>query len=715
MNFKIYNSNAAGELVSLKTERTTTVTNSTIGHLSTLHGYLSVEGQRMQYIDNYKIELEGGSTVIGEGMPVVTTADVSAITNTTATAGGNVTDENGTTVTHLGVCWSSTNTEPTLADSCTDDGTGAGPFTSSLTGLTLSTTYHVRAYATNTTGTSYGAGKDFTTSPYTVTYNGNISSDGSVPVDASSPYISGTSVTVLGNTGNLVKDGYTFNGWNTAADGSGDTYAADDTFLMGSNNVTLYAQWTLSTYTVTYDGNDATSGTAPDAQTKTQGIDLTLATNSGVLAKTGFTFAGWNTATNRTGTDYAVGATSGTAPDAQTKTQGVDLTLATNSGALAKTGLTFAGWNTAADGTGTDYAVGATYSTDAALTLYAKWTALPTYTVTYDSNGSTSGTAPDAQTKTQGVDLTLATNSGALAKTGFTFAGWNTAINGTGTDYAVGATYSTDATLTLYAKWTALPTYTATYNGNGNTGGSVPVDAISPYLSDATVTVLGNTGSLVKTGYTFNGWNTAADGGGASYAPAATFAMGSSNVILYAQWTANDYTVTYNGNTNTGGSVPTDGNTYNITATVTVLGNTGTLVETGYTFAGWNTNAIGSGTSYSGGDTFAMDSGNIILYAQWTANDYTVTYNGNGNTGGTVPTDSTTYHTTDLVTVLGNTGTLVKTGYTFAGWNTAANGSGTSYSEGDTFVIGSNDVTLYSQWAIIKPSKSKIYLYLPII
>jgi uncharacterized repeat protein (TIGR02543 family) len=73
--------------------------------------------------------------------------------------------------------------------------------------------------------------------------------------------------------------------------------------------------------------------------------------------------------------------------------------------------------------------------------------------VTYDANGADSGTAPAAQTKTQGVDLTLAANTGNLAKTGHTFAGWNTAADGSGTDYAKGATYTADAALTLYAKW----------------------------------------------------------------------------------------------------------------------------------------------------------------------------------------------------------------------------------------------------------------------
>ena len=105
--------------------------------------------------------------------------------------------------------------------------------------------------------------------------------------------------------------------------------------------------------------------------------------------------------------------------------------------------------------------------------------------------------------------------------------------------------------IVLYAQWT--PAYTVTYNGNGNTGGTVPVDGSSPYLQGATVTVLGNTGTLVKIGYTFAGWNTAANGSGTSYSPGNTFAMGSSNVTLYAQWTANAYTVTFDAN---GGTAP---------------------------------------------------------------------------------------------------------------------------------------------------------------
>ncbi len=112
--------------------------------------------------------------------------------------------------------------------------------------------------------------------------------------------------------------------------------------------------------------------------------------------------------------------------------------------------------------------------------------------------------------------------------------------------------------VTLYAKWTNIPTYTVTYAGNGNTSGTVPVDA-NNYEAGATVTVKGNSGSLEKAGYTFSGWNTKADGSGTSYAAGSDFVIGSTNVTLFAKWTNNPtYTVTYDGNVNTSGTPPVD-------------------------------------------------------------------------------------------------------------------------------------------------------------
>ena len=95
-------------------------------------------------------------------LPTVTTTIVTNVTSTTATSGGNVTDDGGATVTARGVCWS-TSPDPTINDNKTTDGNGTGAFTSQLTNLTHSTTYYIRAYATNSEGTSYGEQRYFST------------------------------------------------------------------------------------------------------------------------------------------------------------------------------------------------------------------------------------------------------------------------------------------------------------------------------------------------------------------------------------------------------------------------------------------------------------------------------------------------------------------------------------------------------------------------
>jgi len=153
--------------------------------------------------------------------------------------------------------------------------------------------------------------------------------------------------------------------------------------------------------------------------------------------------------------------------------------------------------------------------------------------------------------------------------------------------------------------------------------------------------------------------------------------------------------VTYNGNGSTSGSVPTDQNRYAKGATVTILG-TGSLAKTENSLTGWTTNQDGSGTGYSAGATFIMGSANVALYAAWTVSKYTVTYDANGGTG-QVPTDPIHYTHGTTVTILG-TGSLAKTENSLTGWTTNQDGSGTGYSAGATFVMGSVDVTLYAAW-----------------
>lgn len=183
-----------------------------------------------------------------------------------------------------------------------------------------------------------------------------------------------------------------------------------------------------------------------------------------------------------------------------------------------------------------------------------------TYTLTDTANVEiASGTAFTLTLST--TDKTWVNN--ILNKNGTSSAGGTTYNLAAAEDWAAGA----DAAVTV-ADLTGngisvsnAATYTVTYNGNGNTGGTAPTDGSSPYSQNVTVTVLGNTGSLTRTGYLFNNWNTAADGSGINYAPAATFTMGTANVTLYTKWTAgpaptvSSVTVPANGSYKTGSNL----------------------------------------------------------------------------------------------------------------------------------------------------------------
>jgi len=240
----------------------------------------------------------------------------------------------------------------------------------------------------------------------------------------------------------------------------------------------------------------------------------------------------------------------------------------------------------------------------------------------------------------------------------------------------------------------AEQTYTVTYSGNTNTGGTAPVDSNSPYQGTSRVTVLGNTGNLVKTGYTFTNWNTQAGGGGTPYNPGDGFDI-TANVTLYAQWAESPkFTLAYNANSGSG-SAPVDSNSPYFSGTLVTVMQKGDLNRNGYYFNGWNTLANGTGTSYAEGATFTI-AANTVLYAQWATN-LTVTYNVNGGSG-TAPVDSNSpYKSGESVTVM-DKGSLTRNNYYFTGWNTVGNGSGTAYAEGATFTITAS-TTLYAQWA----------------
>ncbi len=572
-------------------------------------------------------------------------------------------------------------------------------------------------------------------SMYTLTYMATDADSGDIPTNPKS-YYERTSVYVLGNIKSLARIGYTFICWNTEADGSGMSYTGDDILIIGNSDIYLYPQWSADpTYTVSYYADDAQSGSAPtDSNNYLEGSTVTVLGNTGGMNRTGYTFIGWNTVSGGGGTAYAAGdifeigssnvslyaqwttaptftvtyyatnAESGTAPvDSNNYLEGATVTVSGNTGTMIRSGYTFTGWNTAAGGGGASYEAGDQFTIGSSnVSLYAQWTVTPTYTVTYYAVNAESGTAPvDSNNYLKGATVTIPGNTGGMTRTGYSFAGWNTVSGGSGTAYDAGDEFIIGSSnVSLYAQWTSDPTYTVTYYATNAESGSAPTDS-NNYLEGATVTVSGNTGGMTRTGYSFAGWNTASGGSGTAYDAGDEFTIGSSNVSLYAQWTADPtYTVTYYATNAESGSAPTDSNNYLEGSTVTVPGNTGGMTRTGYSFAGWNTASGGGGTAYDAGDEFTISS-NVSLYAQWTADPtYTVTYYATNAESGSAPTDSNNYLEGSTVTVSGNTDGMTRTGYSFAGWNTASGGSGTAYDAGDEFTIGNSNVSLYAQWTL---------------
>ena len=395
------------------------------------------------------------------------------------------------------------------------------------------------------------------------------------------------------------------------------------------------------------------------------------------------------------------GNTSGLVPiDNQSYQSGATVAVKDNTGSLTKTGYTFAGWNTAADGSGTSYNTTATFNISTTnVTLYAKWQS--------SAYSWTPGNATVSETNFA-VGRPTAIYSGSSfsspnAVDGNTMSRWEGNRNDPGPD-------ETNPHFLIVDLQQNREVRSIKVNISG-------WDSWKQNFSVFTSTDLQNW-SLVaseqdKTGiFSYNLQPTSV-----RYVKfSSTYSADNGQVNLYelevygTEQVANAYSVNYNGNGNNGGSVPTDNQTYQFGSTVTVKDNTGNLIKTGYTFAGWNTAADGSGTSYNPAATFNMGAANITFYAKWSPiPTYAVTYNGNGNTGGSVPTDNLTYQQNATVTVKNNTGSLAKTGYTFAGWNTAADGSGTSYNPAATFNMDGANVILYAKWHFLINPHNVIY------
>lgn len=345
-------------------------------------------------------------------------------------------------------------------------------------------------------------------------------------------------------------------------------------------------------------------------------------------------------------------------------------------GTLSLSGYTFRGWNTNTSGTGTDIAASTSYTPTANITLYAKWQR----SLTYDKNTTDSVTGmPDPLTSYHNNNATPTVASGP-SRTNFTFNGWNTAANGSGTSYAAGTTITMNANYTLYAQWTPI-TYTVTWNANGG--------SVSPTSSSVNAGTSVTAPTPTRSGYTFNGWYSASSGGslivnaGNSYTP-------SSSVTLYAQWTVIQYTVTFNAN---GGSVSPTSSTVNAGSSVTLP----TPSRDQYTFNGWYTSSSGGSFVGNAGSSYTPSS-SITIYAQWTAIIYTITWN---PSGGSPTNTSTGINGASVTSPTQGTGAnqVDRSGFTLLYWRETPSGDFLyTINPGGSWTIDGMNRTFYARW-----------------
>ena len=347
-------------------------------------------------------------------------------------------------------------------------------------------------------------------------------------------------------------------------------------------------------------------------------------------------------------------------------------------------GYRFDGWYTAPNG-GNKYDFNTPLTNN--VTVYAHWIGNG-YTVRFAGNGATGGGTPD-QAFQYNIGQNLHRNG--FTRDGYTFTGWKRADNqqayGDG-QWVNNLTTQPNGIVTMVAQWSANEAHIR-YNPNppaGKTTGGQGTPNWDGHTGDTPT--IGQNGWTID-GYTFAGWATSPDGSGARYAPGARWTA-NGTLTLYAQWTPGQASLTYDGNGATGGK--TDPQTGKTDEKINVRDNG--FTRDGYTFVTWNTQAGCKGNAVKPNSEWTLR-GSSTLYACWAGNAQTLTYHGNGATGGNTAAQSG--KTGDELTT--NANGFTRDGYTFVRWDTAKDGSGTAYGE------GKNGVSQY----VMKPAGNDLY------
>lgn len=581
---------------------------------------------------------------------------------------------------------------PTRAATAEYSYTFAGWFTAASGGTQISST------TTVTENVTYYAHWTATKRSYTATFNGN---GGSTPSPSS---ITKEYNAALGTLPTCSRTGYTFLGWYTAS--SGGTKISTTTVV--TKDITYYAQWSINSYTLTFNPNGGTvTPTSKDLEYNSAYGTLPTPTRASDAQYT-YTFAGWYTAA--TGGTQVTAATKMAAKDTTvyahwtSNTRSYTVSYKTTYGTLNRTSqsvaynskgsctltmpdntaeftYTFVGWYTAANGGGTKVGSELTLETPAikgTVTYYAYVTrSTKSYTHTFNANGG--GTVSPA-TITKAYNTALGTLP-TVSRTGYTFVGWFDTSAASGGTQATTTTKVT-GTKTWYARW-SINSYTFTFDKNG--GNTPSATTITKEYNTAVGTLPTCTRNADNTyTYAFAGWfDTSASSGGTQLT---TTTKVISNKTWYARWTPTykNYTVTWDGN---GGTPSKSSSSFHYND---ALGTLPTATRTGYTFKGWSTSKTGTVNI----STTTKVTANVTYYAVWTINSYTWTFDANGGTGDT--TKTLNYNATLSTLPTASRASTAANNYTFAGWfDTDASTGGTQLT---TSTKCTGNKTWYARW-----------------
>lgn len=418
--------------------------------------------------------------------------------------------------------------------------------------------------------------------------------------------------------------------WNTSPNGSGATYQDGEgvTNLTEENGgtVTLYAQWSINSYIVTFiDGHDGTT-------LKTENVEHGhAATPPAMPEHTGYTPLGWSGYGNITGNtvirleyrkntyQIAFDANGGTG-NMDNQQMSYDTKTALNANKFSRTGYTYIGWRLEDKDNGTAYADGEevenlTSEDGATLTMYAQWSSNG-YDISFNANAKdATGATPSMH---MSYDETRNLTKNGFSRTGYIFSGWRLSDAVSGTEYADGASVTnlsseSNGSVTLYAQWTPI-SYRIRFDGN-----KADATGTTPEMSMR----YGETKPLSPNGFSspsakWTGWNASADGTGSSYSNGQDVknltAEDGGTVTLYAQWSTNSYTVTF-----------VDGHDGTTISAARVRHGADAIPPTkphhdGYTATGWE------------GDYSGVTKDRTVTLA-YRANRYRIAFDANGGSG----------------------------------------------------------------------------------